>query len=204
MIQGFGAVGRNTARFLLDKGAVLVAVADSSGAVHDPNGLNFDTLVELKQADKSVSEYPGGKAIDRDAVIDVACDIWIPAARPDVIHADNVDRLNTRLVIEGANIPITHDAEKMLHDRGILCVPDFIANAGGVICAAMEYQGASQAAAFASIEEKLRRNTEMVLSASKAQGILPRQAAMDLALQRVRKAMSYRRWSLFSSAPGFV
>ena len=204
VIQGFGAVGRNTARFLLDKGAVLVAVADSSGAVHDPNGLNFDTLVELKQADKSVSEYPGGKAIDRDAVIDVACDIWIPAARPDVIHADNVDRLNTRLVIEGANIPITHDAEKMLHDRGILCVPDFIANAGGVICAAMEYQGASQAAAFASIEEKLRRNTEMVLSASKAQGILPRQAAMDLALQRVRKAMSYRRWSLFSSAPGFV
>ena len=204
VIQGFGAVGRNIARFLLDKGAVLVAVADSSGAVHDPEGLNFDTLVELKQAGQSVSEYSGGKAIDRDAVIDVACDIWIPAARPDVIHADNVNRLNTRLVIEGANIPITHDAEKMLHDRGILCVPDFIANAGGVICAAMEYQGASQSSAFASIEEKLRRNTEMVLSASKAQGILPRQAAMDLALQRVRKAMSYRRWSLFSSAPGFV
>ena len=204
VIQGFGAVGRNTARFLLDKGAVLVAVADSSGAVHDPEGLNFDTLVELKQAGQSVSDYPGSKAIDRDAVIDVACDIWIPAARPDVIHADNVHRLNTRLVIEGANIPITHDAEKMLHDRGILCVPDFIANAGGVICAAMEYQGASQSSAFASIEEKLRRNTEMVLSASKAQGILPRQAAMDLALQRVRKAMSFRRWSLFSSAPGFV
>jgi glutamate dehydrogenase (NAD(P)+) len=204
VIQGFGAVGRNTARFLTQKGAVLVAVADSSGAVHDPTGLNFDTLVELKQAGKSVSDYPGGKAIDRDAVIDVECDIWIPAARPDVIHADNVHRLNTNLVIEGANIPITHDAEKMLHDRGILCVPDFIANAGGVICAAMEYQGASQAAAFASIEEKLRRNTEMVLSASQSQGILPRQAAMDLALTRVKKAMSYRRWSLFSSAPGFV
>lgn len=208
VIQGFGAVGRNTARFLLDKGAVLVAVADSCGAVHDPKGLNFNTLIELKQAGKSVADYPGSTAIDRDALIDVECDIWIPAARPDVIHADNVGRLNTRLVIEGANIPITHDAEKLLYDRGILCVPDFIANAGGVICAAMEYQGASQAAALASIEEKLRRNTEMVLSAAKSQGILPRQAAMDLALQRVRKAMSFRRWSVssstFSSAPGFV
>lgn len=204
VIQGFGAVGRNTARFLMDKGAVLVAVADSCGAVLDPKGLNFDALAKLKQAGKPVSYYPGGTTIDRDAIIDVECDIWIPAARPDVIHADNVARLNTRLVIEGANIPITHDAEKMLHERGILCVPDFIANAGGVICAAMEYQGASQAAAFGSIEEKLRRNTEMVLSASQSQGILPRQAAMDLALQRVRKAMSFRRWSLFSSAPGFV
>jgi glutamate dehydrogenase (NAD(P)+) len=150
-----------------------------------------------------VADYDGGTIIGRDAVIDVECDIWIPAARPDVIHADNVGRLNTKLVIEGANIPITHDAEEILHNKGILCVPDFIANAGGVICAAMEYQGASQAAAFASIEEKLRRNTEMVLSASKSQGILPRQAAMDLALQRVNKAMSFRRWSLFSSAPGF-
>ena len=204
VIQGFGAVGKNTARFLTKKGAVLVAVADSRGAVHDPQGLDLDALIELKQAGKSVSDYAGSKAIDRDAVIDVECDIWIPAARPDVIHADNVHRLNTRLVIEGANIPITHDAEKILQDRGILCVPDFIANAGGVICAAMEYQGANQAAAFAAIEEKLRRNTEMVLAASKSQGVLPRQAAMDLALQRVKKAMSFRRWSLFSSAPGFV
>ena len=204
VIQGFGAVGKNTARFLLEKGAILVAVADSHAGVHDPQGLDLNALIELKQAGKSIVDFTGGTIIGRDAVIDVECDIWIPAARPDVIHADNVNRLNTRLVIEGANIPFTHDAEKILHDKGILCVPDFIANAGGVICAAMEYQGASQAAAFASIEEKLRRNTEMVLSASQSQGILPREAAMDLALLRVKKAMSFRRWSLFSSAPGFV
>lgn len=204
VIQGFGAVGMNTARFLAQKGAVLVAVADSRGAVYDPQGLDFNKLIELKQSGKSVANYDDTKAVDRDAVIDVECDIWIPAARPDVIHADNVDRLNTKLVIEGANIPITHDAEQRLYDKGILYVPDFIANAGGVICAAMEYQGASQAAAFATIEEKLRRNTEMVLAASQSQNVLPRQAAMDLALQRVRKAMSFRRWSLFSSAPGFV
>ena len=204
VIQGFGAVGKNTARFLLEKGAILVAAADSHAGVHDPQGLDLNALIELKQAGKSIVDFTGGTIIGRDAVIDVECDIWIPAARPDVIHADNVNRLNTRLVIEGANIPFTHDAEKILHEKGILCVPDFIANAGGVICAAMEYQGASQAAAFSSIEEKLRRNTEMVLSASRSQGILPREAAMDLALLRVKKAMSFRRWSLFSSAPGFV
>lgn len=204
VIQGFGAVGKNTARFLLEKGAILVAVADSHAGVHDPQGLDLNALIELKQAGKSIMDFTGGTIIGRDAVIDVECDIWIPAARPDVIHADNVNRLNTKLVIEGANIPITHDAEKILHDKDILCVPDFIANAGGVICAAMEYQGASQAAAFSSIEEKLRRNTEMVLSASRSQGILPREAAMDLALLRVKKAMSFRRWSLFSSALGFV
>lgn len=204
VIQGFGAVGMNTARFLTQKGATLVAVADSQGAIHDPEGLDCNKLIALKQSGHSVTDYEGAEPLDRDVVIDVDCDIWIPAARPDVIHADNVGRLNTKLVIEGANIPITHDAEQILYEKGILYVPDFIANAGGVICAAMEYQGASEAAAFASIEEKLRRNTEMVLAASKSQGISPRQAAMELALQRVKKAMSYRRWSLFSSAPGFV
>ena len=204
VIQGFGAVGQHTARFLLQKGAILVAVADSQGAVHQPEGLDLETLLQLKQAGKSVADYPGAEALVRDAVIDVECDIWIPAARPDVINEDNVQRLKTRLVIEGANIPITHGAEEILYAKNILYVPDFIANAGGVICAAMEYQGASQAAAFASIEEKLRRNTEQVLEASRKQGILPRQAAIELATQRVKKAMSFRRWSLFSSAPGFV
>jgi len=204
VIQGFGAVGMNTARFLTQKGAILVAVADSGGAIHDPKGLDCEKLITLKQAGQCVTDYERATALDRDAVIDVECEIWIPAARPDVIHTDNVDRLRTKLVIEGANIPITHEAEQILYEKGILYVPDFIANAGGVICAAMEYQGASQSAAFESIEEKLRRNTEMVLAASKSQGILPRQAAMDLAMQRIKKAMSFRRWSLFSSAPGFV
>jgi glutamate dehydrogenase (NAD(P)+) len=204
VIQGFGAVGMNTARFLADKGATIVGVADSRGAIQDANGLDLNVLYELKQNKKSVADYPRGQAIDRDAVIDIECDIWIPAARPDVINADNVERLNTRLVVEGANIPITHDAEIILYEKGILCVPDFIANAGGVICAAMEYQGASQSAAFASIEDKLRRNTKLVLEESKAGNILPREAAMAIALKRVKKAMSFRRWSLFSSAPGFV
>jgi len=196
VVQGFGAVGKHTARFLADKGALLVGVADSQGTLHDPKGLNVAALIALKEAGKSVLDCPGGEKLDSDAVVDIECDIWIPAARPDVIHADNVGRLRTRLVIEGANIPITEDAERYLHEHGILAVPDFIANAGGVICAAMEYQGASQAAAFEAIEEKLRRNTEQVLQDAKDNQVLPRAAALDLALRRVHKAMSFRRWKI--------
>jgi glutamate dehydrogenase (NAD(P)+) len=204
VVQGFGAVGKNVARFLTAKGAILVGVADSEGAIHNPTGLNFDELLALKDNGQSVTAYTDAKKMKRDDVIDVECDIWIPAARPDVVNADNVHRLNTRLVVEGANIPFTHEAEKYLADKGVLCVPDFIANAGGVICAAMEYQGASQSAALQTIEEKLRRNTELVLQAVKRKQILPREAAMDLALERVKKAMSFRRYSLFSSGPDFI
>jgi glutamate dehydrogenase (NAD(P)+) len=204
VVQGFGAVGRHTARFLTDKGAVLVGAADSAGSIHNPHGLDVARLSEIKQSGGSLIDYADAERLDRDAVVDIECDIWIPAARPDVIHENNVHRLKTKLVIEGANIPVTQDAENILADRGIVCVPDFIANAGGVICAAMEYHGASEAAALQSIEEKLRRNTRLVLEDAAKRNILPRQAAVELALARVKKAMSFRRYSLFSTAPGFV
>ena len=204
VIQGFGAVGKHTSRYLTQKGAILVAVADSVGAIHNPAGLDVDRLVELKNAARSVIDYDDAEKLDRDAVIDVECDIWIPAARPDVVNEDNVHRLNTRLVVEGANIPFTHGAEKYLHEKGVLVIPDFIANAGGVICAAMEYHGASQAAALQAIEEKLRRNTAQVLEVSKREHILPREASMALAMQRINRAMSFRRYSLFSTADGWI
>ena len=108
------------------------------------------------------------------------------------------------MVLQGANIPFTAAAEKVLHERGVLCIPDFIANAGGVICAAMEYRGASQATAFQVIEEKIRENTREVLARARREGILPRQAALELATERVKRAMGYRRHSLTSSAPAHL
>jgi glutamate dehydrogenase (NAD(P)+) len=204
VVQGFGAVGTHTASFLTKKGAVLVGVADSVGAIHNPKGLDVNALLALKQEGKSVADSMAGTVISSEEIVDVECDIWIPAARPDVINEENVHRLQTKLVIEGANIPITHGAERILAEKGILCVPDFIANAGGVICAAMEYQGASESSAFLAIEEKLRRNTRQVLEDAARRNILPRQASMELAQARVKKAMGYRRYSLFSTAPGFI
>lgn len=197
VVQGFGAVGKHAARFLSAAGAIPVAVSDSAGTIHNADGLDVDALTALKAAGKSVTEYQVGEKLDGDRIIDIECDIWIPAARPDVIHEGNVDRLNTKMVVQGANIPITYAAEKILQHRGILNVPDFIANAGGVICAATEYQGAGEAAAFASIEEKLRRNTREVLETAQREQILPRDAAMAMARKRVEQAMSYRRWHIF-------
>jgi glutamate dehydrogenase (NAD(P)+) len=204
VVQGFGAVGKHTACFLAKKGAVLVGAADSRGTIYNPQGLDVDALVALKKAGKSVAEYPGGTKLDRDAVVDIECDIWIPAAQADVIDENNVSHLKTKLVLEGANIPITYGAEKYLHEQGVIVIPDIIANAGGVICAAMEHQGAFLSAAFQAIEEKVRRNTKLVLEEVRTRGILPREAAVELAVRRLKRCMGYRRWSLFSSAPGFV
>ena len=203
-VQGFGSVGQHAARFLAEQGSTLVGAADSQGTVVNPDGLDVENLIEHKRQTGSVCGFISGQALGTDSILDVECDVWIPAARPDVIHMENFARLNTRLIAEGANIPVTHEAEQALAKSGVIVIPDFIANAGGVICAAMEYQGASEAAALQSIEEKLRRNTVQVLEAVKRQQILPRAAAMELATERVKKAMSFRHYSLFSSAPGFV
>lgn len=199
VVQGFGAVGKHSARFLAECGAVLVAACDSDGAIVASEGLPLAELIALQEAGKPLSACPGGRVLDRDAVLDVECDIWIPAARPDVVREDNVGRLKTRLVIQGANIPFSAGAEQALHDRGVLVVPDFIANAGGVICAAMEYHGATESAAFAAIESKIRANTRAVLEAARTSGITPRQAALDLATARVREAMRHRRFSILGS-----
>ncbi|MDD1626459.1 MAG: Glu/Leu/Phe/Val dehydrogenase [Methylococcaceae bacterium] len=204
VVQGFGSVGKHAARFLFEQGAKLIAANDSCGTIYNPEGLDIPALFKLKDEGKSVVDYPDGKRLEQDKIIDIECDIWIPAARPDVINEDNVHRLKTRLIVEGANIPITHGAERQLFERGIMCVPDFIANAGGVICAAMEYHGATVTTAMQTIEEKVRHNTEQVLKISLEQNIQPREAAIQMATERVKKAMSIRRWSLFSSAPHYI
>jgi len=194
VVQGFGSVGMHAARFLCRRGAVLVAAADSRGTLIDPRGIDVGGLIELKRSGASVIEYGSGEAADRDAVLDVECEIWIPAARPDVITGDNVDRVSTKLVVQGANIPVTPAAEKSLHERGIVSIPDFIANAGGVICAAVEYHGGTRTTAFETIDEQIRANVDAVLRKSREERTLPREAAVAMATARVRQAMQYRRW----------
>ena len=197
VVQGFGSVGKHAARLLVEKRAILVGAADSNGSVYHPKGLDLAELMALKETGESVTQAQRGEKGGRDAVIDMECDIWIPAARPDVVHEGNVDRLQTKLVIQGANIPFTEEAERHLHKQGVLVVPDFIANAGGVICAAVEYQGGSQTSAFQIIAEKIRNNTRQVLEEAAQKKIPPRDAAVAMAEHRVRTAMACRRWSVF-------
>jgi glutamate dehydrogenase/leucine dehydrogenase len=195
VVQGFGAVGKHAARVLAEKGALLVGASDSRGTLADPGGLDVAALLALKQEGRSVAEHARGRKLERDAVVDIECDIWIPAARPDVLRADNVGRLKAKLVAPGANIPCTPEAEQALNQRGVLLLPDFIANAGGVICAVAEYHGDSREAAFRAIDEKIRHNTRLVVDDSRRTGVLPRQAAVALAERRVREALRSRRWS---------
>jgi glutamate dehydrogenase (NAD(P)+) len=192
-IQGYGNVGRHAARFLEERGAIVVAVSDSGGIVADAAGLSLAALDELKRAGRSVAEHAGGEPGRGDAILDVECEIWIPAARPDVVRADNVDRLATRLVLQGANIPFTSEAERVLHERGVLVVPDFIANAGGVICASVEYHGGNERQALETIETKIAANVEAVLGNMRSGGQPPREAAVELAEERVRRALGFRR-----------
>ncbi len=198
VIQGFGSVGKHAARLLAERGAVLVAASDTSGTLADPDGLDLAALLALKAEGRALHDYPRGRKLGMDAVIDIPCEIWIPAARPDVVHAGNVARLQTRIVAEGANIPLSAEAEQALAVRGVLVLPDFIANAGGVICAAVEYRDGTQSAALAFIDEKIRANTKAVLGEVRRAGVLPRAAATSLATDRVRRAMRTRRWKAAS------
>lgn len=192
-IEGFGNVGRPAAQFLARAGVRLVAASDTKGAIYDPAGIDVEELIKVKNRSGSVSALERGKKIAAADVLTCPCDILIPAARPDCIHAKNVEAIKAKLILQGANIPATAEAEASLHRRKVLVMPDFIANAGGVICASVEYHGGSEGAVFETIAQKIRANTEAVLTRSRAEGIEPRRAAVDLAKERVKAAMALRQ-----------
>jgi len=191
-VQGFGNVGRAAARFLIERGAILVAASDSGGTLYNPAGLALEPLLEVKRQGQSVTTAAGGEVLDRDALFASDCEILVPAANPDVITAANQAQVRARLILEGANIPVTAEAEAALAARGVLVLPDFIANAGGVIMAAAEVAGRRADEAFAYIEERITANTTEILARSRRQKLLPRQSATGLARERVLQAMRIR------------
>jgi glutamate dehydrogenase/leucine dehydrogenase len=193
-VQGFGAVGMHAARFLNQRGTRLVAASDSRGGIFNADGLDIEDLITHKRNGRPLNRFSGGTAIPGDELVGVDCDIWIPAARPDVLNGKNVSRLKARLVLQGANIPATSEAEAWMHANGILNVTDFIANAGGVICASVEYRGGTQQQAMAAIEDRIRSNTSEVLERARKEKCTPRQAAAAMARSRVEEAMRYRRY----------
>ncbi len=192
VVEGFGSVGKHAARFLIERGSKLIAVSDSGGARRCDAGFDLERLIEFKARGRSVAEFDQGEALASADLIAVPCDVWIPAARPDVIRADNVARMQTKVIAQGANIPATDEAERMLAERGVLVIPDFVTNSGGVICAAVEYHGGSESQAMQTIRDKVRANVEAVLTRAKTRDELPRAAAMAIARERVLRAMSFR------------
>lgn len=194
-IQGFGNVGRAAARFLDKKGAVIVAVSDSSGTLLQAKGLNIDKLITTKRTKGAVRVSTQGTVLSGEAIFETDCDILIPAATPDVIHLGNLEQIQARLILQGANIPVTLEAEEILARKGVLVVPDFIANAGGLIMAAMEYRQKSAEEAFVAIKRKIQKNTDKILHKATQENLLPRIAAETLAIERVKAAMAMRNLS---------
>ncbi len=197
-IQGFGAVGRAAAQRLVDLGATVVAVSTATGSVLNPEGIDVDRLVDLSHeiGDDCVSAY--GVAQPPDDALTAEAEILIPAARQDVLQTSHARALGARLVVEGANMPTTSEALQVLHDRDVVVVPDFIANAGGVVAAAHSMDvrlspfASDPSSVFTMVSSKLRTNTATVLSHSSVTGLTPHEAARGLAQERVREAMELR------------
>lgn len=193
-IEGFGNVGKPTATLLAEKGAILIGASDSKGTIYNSRGLNIQELIRIKETTGSVTNYKDGEVLKTTDLLLISTDIFVPAARPDVVNEANSDVVDAKLIIEGANIPITENAEKQLHDRGILVIPDFVANSGGVITASVEYRGGTETSAFEKIKSTISRNTKEILDKVYSEKTYPRETAMAIAKQRVFRAMKYREW----------
>jgi glutamate dehydrogenase/leucine dehydrogenase len=189
-IEGFGNVGSFTAKFLHEAGAKIVAVSDSKGVIYNKDGLDVPKLMEVKKQTGSVINYKPGEVLPNEKIFELPVDILIPAAMPDVINEKNVDKVQAKIVVEASNIPAKPEIEEILHKRGILVVPDFVANAGGVISSYAEYRGYDEKKAFELIEKKIVKNTKMVLKRAKKLNVKPRDAALEIAKERVLKAMN--------------
>lgn len=187
-IHGFGNVGTFTARYLQDMGATIVAVADKDGAVYAKEGLDLKKLLKLSSAAKSVAEYEKGNVLLPEDFWDVPVDILIPASVTDVINEKNKDRIKARLIVEGANIPMREEIERELWEKGICIIPDFVANAGGVISSYAEYRGYNPKKMFDTVQKKIVESTRLVLEKSRKEHKHPRTVALDIAQEKILNA----------------
>lgn len=198
-VQGFGAVGHATASRLAELDYPVVAISTAKGAIADPNGLNIPELMELREqvGDSLVDHYPHLRINPGDELFTKA-EILVPAALQDVIDEDAANRLQAQLVVEGANLPTNEAAQKVLNNRGITVVPDFVANAGGVVAAAFAMDNrmsafrAETANIFTSVSDKLRSNAETVLNFTSESDLTSHEAARQLSQERVLAAMRAR------------
>jgi glutamate dehydrogenase (NAD(P)+) len=138
-VQGFGNVGSVSADLLAKEGAVIVAVADKSGGLHNPKGLDVADLLRWVRERRQLAGYPKAEPISSDQVLTTDCDVLVPAATENVITRKNAPNIKAKIICEGANGPTTAAADKLLEDKGIFVIPDILANAGGVTVSYFEW-----------------------------------------------------------------
>jgi len=140
VVQGFGNVGSVAAKLAEEMGATVVGISDARGAIHNPNGLPIaDLYRRYSGRDGGICEYKDCDQITNEELLELDCDILIPAAIAAQIHRENADRVKAKLIVEGANGPTTPDADHIFSDKGVWVVPDIVANAGGVIVSYFEW-----------------------------------------------------------------
>jgi glutamate dehydrogenase (NAD(P)+) len=197
-IQGFGNVGSNLARLLADEGARIVALSDSSGAVSNPYGIDVRAALTYKAEHGLLRGLPGTDELTNEELIEIECDVLAPAALEQVVNEENAPRVKARMICEGANGPVTPAADEVLEDRGVLVLPDVLANAGGVVVSYFEWVQGLQEYFWKEYEVNAKLNDivvrafEETWSTRERFGTSMRMAAYGLAVQRVSEATTTR------------
>ena len=196
VVQGFGNAGQHIARLFHGAGAKIVAVSDSRGAVHDPNGLDLDLLLTAKAEGRSVAEAAhGATVISAEDLIGIECDILAPSAMEEMIHKDNAGSVRASVVLELANGPVTPEADRILADKGVIVLPDILANAGGVTVSYFEWVQNRQGYYWTLDEVHSRLKTiietegDVVWGIAQDKGVTLRTAAYIHALGRLAGAI---------------
>jgi glutamate dehydrogenase (NAD(P)+) len=198
VIQGFGNVGSWAAALATEQGAKVVAVSDVEGGAYNPEGLEIEKLRHHAAESGSVSEYPDAEPVTNEELLELDCDILIPAAIHGVINTSNADNVKARLIVEAANGPTTPAADELLNDRGVMIVPDILANTGGVTVSYFEWvQNIQQFrweldAVNEELHKKMSSATEQVFTRADHDGTSLRDAAFDIAVERVAHADELR------------
>ena len=193
-VQGFGNVGAGLARMLAEEGAKVIAISDSRGGIHNPNGIDVSAAIAYKGETGQLEGFKGGEAITNEELVLLECDVLAPCALEQVITDSNAGQIKAKLILEGANGPVTPAADEILEDRGILVLPDVLANAGGVVVSYFEWvQGLQEY--FWKEDEVNARLSEIVSRAfddtwemREQMGTSMRTAAYGLAVKRVAEA----------------
>jgi len=197
-IQGFGNVGSWAARLVHQLGCRVIAVSDVQGGVYNPNGLQIPQLADYHRAAGSVSGFSGGERITNAELLELDCDVLVPAAVGSVITARNAPRVAARVVLEAANHPTTPEADSILDDRGVIVLPDILVNAGGVIVSYFEWTQNLQE--FRWEENRVNEELRKIIVAAYhevhnkvvSRGITHRLAAMEIGVERVARAVELR------------
>jgi glutamate dehydrogenase (NAD(P)+) len=193
-IQGYGKVGGFAAQLLHDSGCRVVAVSDVEGGLYRKKGLDPEAINRYKRESGTVVGFPGADAISNDELLEVECDVLIPAAIEGVISSKNADRVKASIIVEAANGPVTFEADKVLNDRGVFLIPDILANAGGVTVSYFEWVQDLQAYFWseeminARLKEIMEGAFNDVFKLHKSKGLTMRQAAHWIGVGRVAEA----------------